>query len=158
MSVSYAKEKVSESFFDEIMPILEDHRLELSSYSDMELKPNFELYYYLQENNQMVWYVARDEGKIVGYSCYFLLINPHYSDFVYAHQDVFYVTKQRRGSKIAKNLITMSEIDLEDKGISVIVHHTKPINSFGKILEKLGYDKAEVVYHKRIDKKGKEWE
>lgn len=145
-------EKLTPSLIEEILPILEVHREELSKYKDMILKPDWDMYYTLQNKEALEVYIVRDEdSNIKGYAVYFLSTNAHYSDFLYAHQDVFYVSQDRRGSRIAYNLIKYSEQKLKEKGVSVIVHHTKTTNRFGEMLGKLGYGVAEVMYHKRID-------
>lgn len=152
-SVIYNVEVLTDGLIDEITPILEKHRLELSKYKDMQLKPDWNKYYILQDIDRLRLYIARDSetNEILGYTCFFLDNNPHYCDFLYAHQDVFYVVQNKRGSRIAYNLIKMSEEELKKDGVSVIVHHTKLINRFGEMLAKLGYGKAEIMYHKRLD-------
>lgn len=150
MNVIYTVEPVTESLISEMLPILEEHRIELSRYKDMILSPDIDTYLALQDMDKIQCYLARENGIIVGYSCYFLLVNPHYSNFIYAHQDVFYVVQDKRGSKIAHKLIKMSETELKEKNVSVIVHHAKLINRFGEFLISLGYNQAEIMYHKRI--------
>lgn len=150
--ITYDIEKLTKELIEEALPILEAHRQEISKYKDMPLSIDMDAYLQLQSMDKLVAHVARDEdGKIVGYGCYFIVTNPHYSDFLYAHQDVFYVVKDKRGSRIAYNLIKRSEKDLKERGVAVIVHHAKPSNNFGELLTRLGYDVSEIMYHKRID-------
>lgn len=142
------KEKLDQNLIDEITPILESHRQELSRYDDMVLNPNWDVYYKMQEVGQFYLYVCRDEdNKIVGYAAFFTMQNLHYKDFIYAHQDVFYVTQDKRGSRVAVKLLKATEELFEVA--DVIVHHAKFTNRFGEFLEKFGYHKAEATYHKR---------
>lgn len=142
------KETLTLELIDELTPILELHRQELSKYDDMKLNPNWDMYFKVQEFDLLRLFVCRDEDKkICGYAAFLLTPNPHYKDFMYAHQDVFYVTQDRRGSRVAVKLIKATE-SLFDEA-DVIVHHAKFTNRFGEFLEKFGYNKAEIMYHKR---------
>jgi len=151
--VVYNIEVLNDELRREITPILEEHRLELSRYEDMILNPDWKMYNAMQENNKLRIYTARDRftDVLLGYTVFFLIDNPHYCDFLYAHQDVFYVVQNKRGTRIAYNLIKKSEEQLKEDGVTIIVHHTKLINKFGQMLDKLGYSQAEIMYHKRID-------
>lgn len=150
--IIYNVEFLNDDLINEITPILESHRKELSKYNDMKLNPDWNMYYLLQNANCFRIFIARDyeSNKIVGYACFILQNNLHYCDFKYAHQDVFYVVGELRRSRLAYNLIKFSEKELLKDNVSVIVHHTKLINKFGDMLGVMGYSKAEIMYHKRI--------
>ena len=147
--ITVEREKLTKELEGELLPILEDHRQELSKYKDMKLNPDWRMYYELQKIDRLFIFIARNTmGSIVGYSVFFSNTNLHYSDYVYAHQDVFYVVKNKRGGVIAKKLLKYSEEVLYEV-CEVIIHHVKLTNNFGAFLEKFGYNKSEIMYHKR---------
>jgi len=154
MNVKYSLEKLTDELRREMMPTLEVHRQELSAYEDMVLNPKWEAYYGAMEQDTLRVFTARDtlDDTILGYAVFFLQDNIHYSDFKYGHQDLFYVIQERRGTLIAKKLLEKSEKYLkEEDNVSIIVHHAKLTNKFGKFLEKFGYEAKELMYHKRVN-------
>ena len=149
--ITYNLELITDELINEVTPILEKHRVELQSYDDMVLNVYWDRYRALEAQDKLVNLIARDEGEIVGYAVFFLHENPHYMDFMYAMQDVFYVTQDRRGSRVAINLVKKSEKILKAKGVSIITHHAKKKNKFAPFLERLGYSNTELLMAKRID-------
>ena len=151
--IAYSIEDYSDALIEEVWSTLEEHRVELSKYEDMKLNPNNKVYLALQEAGMVKIITAREiaTGKIVGYACYIIQPNLHYCDFLYANQDLFYVTQEKRGSRIAVNLLKISESVLKECNVSIIAQHAKLTNKFGKLLELSGYNLAEKIYHKRID-------
>ena len=148
--ITYEAEKLTDELILEITPILDVHRKELQSFSDMHLNPAWDMYRSVEENGDLLLLVARDNGVLVGYAGFVIHPNPHYSDFKYATQDVFYVVEDKRGSRIAVKLVKESERLLKDMKVDVITHHAKFINTFAPFLEKMGYHKTEVILAKRI--------
>lgn len=149
--ITYNLENITDKFIDDIMPILEVHRKELQSYDDMGLNPDWDTYIAMDKSENLVNFVARDEDdNIVGYVAYFLSYNMHYSDFLYAQQDVFYVVPDKRGSRIAVNLLKRSEKILKHRGVDTITHHAKAKNNFSQFLQKFGFKETEIMLGKRI--------
>jgi len=148
--IKYNIEAITDSLIDEITPILEVHRNELQSFKDMQLNPNWDVYRAIQEINKLMCLVAREDNEIVGYAIFVIDKNLHYKDFTFAVEDVFYIVGDKRGSRIAVNLIRKSEKILKEMGVDVITHHAKFINSFAPFLEKLGYKKTETMLAKRL--------
>lgn len=149
--VTYQLENITDLLISELTPILDIHRKELQTYSDMNLNPDWDMYRSVERRNNLVLLVARDEDDmIVGYAAFLLNLNPHYKDFLYAIEDVFYVVQDNRGSRIAVNMIKKSEKILKAKGVDTIVHHAKFTNTFAPFLEKLGYKQTEVMLAKRL--------
>ena len=148
--IIYKVETVSKENIAEVLPILEVHRVELQSYSDMNLTPDWDAYQRMESWDKLVWLVARENGMIVGYAVFVLGYNLHYKDYLFAVEDVFYVVNDKRGNNIAYNLVKKSEKILKEMGVDVITHHAKFINKFAPFLERLGYNKTEIMLSKRI--------
>ena len=150
--ITYELEKLTDELIEEITPILEDHRVELQSYKDMALNPNWEKYRQIEAAGDFRFLIARDEDNtIVGYAAFVMFYNMHYNDYKMAIEDVFYVVQDKRGSRIAINLVKKSEAILKELGVHVITHHAKFTNTFAEFLEKLGYHKTETMLAKRIN-------
>jgi GNAT superfamily N-acetyltransferase len=149
--ISYELEMLSEGLIEQITPILDTHRKELQSFSDMELNPNWDSYYALESIGALITLIARDDkGIIVGYAVFIIAKNMHYSDNLYATEDVFYVVQDKRGTRIAVNLLKKSEKILKMVGVNTVVHHAKFTNTFAPFLKKFGYKETEVMLAKRL--------
>ena len=149
--IKYKVETLSNENIVEAMPIFEAHRVELQSYSDMKLNPDWEAYMRMEAWEKLVWLVAREDGIIVGYAVFVLGNNLHYKDYLFAVEDIFYVVNDKRGTRIAYNLIKKSEKILKEMGVHVITHHAKFTNRFAPFIERLGYNKTEIMLSKRIN-------
>jgi GNAT superfamily N-acetyltransferase len=149
--IYYGVEELTQELIDEITPTLDVHRQELQSYKDMRLNPDWDSYKKIHELDKSRWIIARDEkDEIIGYALFIIMPNPHYKDFMYATEDVFYVVKGKRGLQIGAHLIRLSEEILKSMGVDVIVHHAKFTNEFAPFLERLGYKKTETMLAKRL--------
>jgi GNAT superfamily N-acetyltransferase len=92
-----------------------------------------------------------DGEVVVGYSVLIVQPNLHYSENVFAHVDIIYVSKQYRKSSIGARLLLATEQLAKDLGASVITHHAKPyVPMIIKPLEKLGYSLYEHIYGKYL--------
>ena len=151
MTVTYQREVADDALMDELFGMFEKHRQELSKFDDMKLNPNKDVYFSLEQNDCLRMYTAREEGKVVGYACFFVLPNMHYSDFMYATQDIFYVSEEKRKSLLPMRLLKFTEKELKKDGVHIIVQHSKLTNNFSPFLEKMGYECIEKLHAKRIN-------
>lgn len=150
--IKYEVEELNDKLIEEATPIMDIHRVELQSH-DMRLNIDWESYLNAQDMDKVMFLVARDDENndaIVGYSGYIISHNLHYKDYIYAIEDVFYVVDDKRGSRIAVNMVKMSEVILKKRGVDVITHHAKFTNNFAPFLERLGYSKTETMLAKRL--------
>jgi GNAT superfamily N-acetyltransferase len=147
-----SSEVVTKELIDEMLPMLEEHRKELTAYKDIKLNVDYERYIGAYNIGMFRVFVARDENNsIVGYVAYFINNNAHYSDYVYAIQDVLYVDKSRRGGVIGAKLLKYADNALKNEhNVSVVTQHTKVFHDIGPFLEKMGYEFVEKIYMKRL--------
>jgi L-amino acid N-acyltransferase YncA len=148
--ISVQEETLTLSLANELMPLLELHRQEISAYKDMKLNVNVEKYIQMNNIGMYKIFVARSEGKLVGYLAYFIAPNMHYSDYVYATQDVIYVDKSSRGAMVGLKLLNEAEKELIKLGVNVATQHVKVKHDISPLMEKAGYDWVEKIFMKRL--------
>lgn len=133
----------------ELKPLLNIHHEEISHYKDIEFEPDFETYLSLQKINAIVLFTARVDGVLVGYNIYFVRPSLHYKKSVAAVQDVVFIHPEFRG--FGRDFFNYCDSNLKQMKVQVTYSHMKAKNSFGKMLEKLGYELMDLVYAKRLD-------
>jgi len=142
----------TDKFLDEAANVLLEHWDELAlNKENVKLAPDRKKYKQLQELNIINNIVVYDGNVVVGYS--FLIVQPnlHYSENVFAHVDIIYVSKEYRKSSIGARLLVATEQLAKDLGASVITHHAKPyVPMIIKPLEKLVYSLYEHIYGKYL--------
>ena len=135
----------------ELEPLLEEHWEEVAWYKDkIKLKPDYSKYVQMQENNSLLCVTVRDEGKLIGYNINFLQYHPHYSDHVYAINDIVFLLPEHRHGHIAKQMLESTEEILKHIGASVVTLHMKPDHTFVTLAEHCGFKRQEYVYSKYI--------
>lgn len=142
----------TDKFLDEAASVLLEHWEELAVNKEhVKLAPDRLKYKQLQELGIINNIVVYDGETVVGYSVLVVQPNLHYSDNVFAHVDIIYVSKNYRLSSIGARLLLATEQLAKDLGASVITHHAKPyVPMIIKPLEKLGYSLYEHIYGKYL--------
>lgn len=136
---------------EEIAPMLDAHYEEVAMYQDhIELNPQWEMYENLELMDRLFIFTMRDEGKLIGYSVFFLNPHMHYADHEFAMNDIVYIDPDRRGTEETVNFFKWCEKHMRDCGTSVISYHMKVYKPFQTLMTILGYDHAEHMYTKYI--------
>lgn len=136
---------------EEIKPLLNEHWKEVAWYQDdIKLNPDYDKYIAMQEASNLLFVTARDEGRLVGYNINFLQYHPHYSDHIYAVNDIVFIHPEYRHSMVARELLTGTEEILKHLGVSVVTLHMKPDHTFKSLAEHCGFKQQEYVYSKYI--------
>lgn len=148
--IEYKVEKLEECL-EEIKPLLLDHYKEVAMYQDkIELAPDYDKYFSMEELGMLHIVTARDDGLLIGYFASFLINHIHYSNNVYAVNDILFIDKKYRNSKTGLGLFKFAESSLKEAGVSVMTVHMKTAIPFDSLCEGLGYDYAERNYTKYI--------
>jgi GNAT superfamily N-acetyltransferase len=150
-STTFQREKATFDLFEELLPLLEAHYLEIAHFQDIPLEPDFDRYVKLDENGVLRVFTARDEaGKLVGYSVYLVSFNLHYRSSLQAIQDILYISPDRRG--FGRKFIAWCDDQLRAEGVQATYHHVKSAHDFGPLLARMGYECVDHIYARRLDR------
>ncbi len=152
----FSLEKLSDCK-NEIEEILvKEHWPEVGHYSDIPIDPEWSKYRLLEENNMLRCFVIRTplneefkESMLIGYAIFMVDKHLHYRNTIVASQDMLFVKKSYRG--IGHKFLEWCDEVLKEEGVTTVTHHAKPWFNYGKLFEKMGYEKAETIWARRLD-------
>lgn len=151
----YSREKLSECQ-DEIQPILRnEHWEEVGHYRDIPIDMEWDKYRQLEEMGKLRCYTVREyidesctETILKGYAFFIVDNHLHYKSTLVANQDILFVRKAYRG--IGRWFLEWCDEQLKAEGVVTVTHHAKPWFDYGTLFEKLGYEKAETIWARRL--------
>lgn len=149
--VEFAREEYSQSLVFEIAPLLLKHYEEIAHFKDIALSPDWSVYQRLWKAGDLRIFTARIDGRLVGYCCFFVRYNPHYSTSLQAVQDILFVDKAARLGLWPYKFIKWCDIQLKTEGVQVVYQHVKAKQDFGVLLERMGYQLQDKIYSRRLD-------
>lgn len=150
MTLRYNTETVDEVRAD-IAPLLALHYDELCMHKDdMELAPDWDRYYALEQANRLLAFTVRDDGALIGYAVFFVDVHIHYAGTLTAMNDVTFVHKDYRSrSRAGLNLIAYSEHQLKKICVKVkVIWHIKFKLDWSPILLRRGYTPEDFTVSK----------
>lgn len=152
MSVKVARER-AQDLWGEILPLLQEHFLEISAYPDIALDPDIDAYNEVEDKGCLRCYTARLNGELIGYAVFFVRHNLHYRQSLQAVQDVLFVSKPHRSGRVGYKLIRYSEDQLRAEAVQVVYHHVK-VNTpqTVELFHKLAYESIDLIVGKRLDR------
>lgn len=142
---------------DEIKPILRhEHWEEVGHYKDIPIDMQWDKYALIQDMGKLRCYTIREfvneehrETILQGYAFFIVDKHLHYKNTLVANQDILYVRKPFRG--IGREFLSWCDQQLKVEGVTTVTHHAKPWFNYGSLFEKLGYEKAETIWARRLD-------
>lgn len=147
--MKFSEEIITEELLEEVKPLLYKHWEEISHYKDIPLDPDYTAYLFLQKTGAIKSYSVREnDGKLIGYAVYFLRHHVHYKKTLYAIQDIVFIDPERRGSGLF--LIKFCDEELKKIGVNIVMHHIKIKHDWSKALERLGYERQDIILTKRL--------
>lgn len=147
----YSLERAGQSLFEEIAPLLRLHFEEIAHFRDIELSPDYERYQRLEDSGALRIYTVRlESSKLIGYAVFLVSPNLHYKESLQAAQDVLFVHPHYRGQ--GGKFILWCDKQLEKEGVQLVTQHIKAAHDFGAMLMRLGYEKIDIIYGKRLDR------
>ena len=138
--------------WDEIMPLLEKHRLEIARYKDIPLGVDQEHYQKIHEMGLLRLFTVRIDGELIGYCCLIAHPNPHYTSSFQAHEDVLYIAPAYRKTGIGWRFMRHVDAELKAEGCQAVYRHVKTDHDHGPLLERMGYEAVDTIWAKRLDK------
>lgn len=132
--------------FEDVQPLLALHYRELTLHQDkIALDPVWERYAALERQGSFALFTARDGGRLIGYSAFYVQNHIHYTDTIVAANDVLFLHPDYRKGSAGIKLIKFSEQQLQAQGVNKITWHVKFSKDFRPILHRLGYADEEVM-------------
>ena len=116
----------------------------------IKLDPDWGKYESLERDDSLRIFTARHEGKLIGYSVFFLAWHPHYKSNLFAQNDILYLHPDHRKGRDGIRLIHYSEEQLKKDRVDKIMWHVKVKNDWRKILARMGYVEQDVIMAKAV--------
>jgi GNAT superfamily N-acetyltransferase len=137
----------------DIEPLLEEHwELVALNQGKIKLNPDYEEYARLDAAGVLKCFTARKDGALVGYFILLVSKSIHYSDHLFAVNDVIFVKPDSRAGATGYKLIKYAEDYCKDMGVSVLTLNTKVHLPFDKLMLHMGFDLIERIYSKYLGK------
>jgi hypothetical protein len=134
-------------FADEAMQLFKDHYDEIAERTDIiELDPDIGRYNYLYNQKMLEIHTARDDGKLIGYSLWFISNHIHYKKSLTVSSDVLYISPNYRKGMLGYKFIKWTTEEIKKREPQRIVFHVKPFLDYGHLIERLGANFFEKVY------------
>jgi hypothetical protein len=136
---------------EEVYPLLEKHWEYIAHYKDIELNPDWEVYFGAEAKGMLRCYSVRHDQAMVGYAVFFVKANAHYRQSLQALQDILWIDPAHRSPTLGVRFINWCDEQLRQDGVQVVYHHVKLSHNFGPVLKYLGYEPIEEVWGRRLD-------
>jgi GNAT superfamily N-acetyltransferase len=115
------------------------------------LDMNWELFKDLQEKQHLLCVTAREtDDTLRGFVMYILSYAPHHKTVLCATCDILAVDLDYRNRGIGRMIIETAETLLVARGVELIIQFYRTGYDDVPLFEKLGFDKYEVGYMKRL--------
>lgn len=148
--ITYALESFEE-LLPELKPILPLHYEELALDKDkVPLSPQYNIYIDRERIGELLFVTARKGGELIGYFIGFVSPGLHYSTCLTCIMDIFYIHPDHRGSNAGFELFGYIEKELKRRGVDRWFVGSKVHLDASWLFERLGFDKAEIMYSKYI--------
>lgn len=148
--LTIAEEPIAEIIESELWPLLVQHREELTTNKAlMELAPDVARYRDAENAGALLALIAREDGRIVGYSGNFVLPHIHYMRLRMCANDVLFVDQAHRAS-LGLRLIHATEQAARARGAQLMAWHAKPGTPLENILRRRGCRVQDIVFTKEL--------
>jgi GNAT superfamily N-acetyltransferase len=131
--------------------IFVEHYEELSlEKGRIPLGMDFACYQDLEAKGYLHVLTCRKRGALIGYyNAIMIAHHPHYKDSgKMATCDMFYINKSERTGGAGAKLLIMAAKTLKERGVIKASMSIKLHQDYGELLEKLGWNPTDRVYHK----------
>lgn len=145
-SLTITEEPVADIIESELWPLLVEHREELTTNKAlMELAPDVARYRQAEAAGAVLALIAREGGRIVGYSVNFVSPHIHYMRMTICANDVLFVDRDHR-ARLGLRLLRATEEAAKARGCDLMCWHAKPDTHLDAILRRREYRVQDVIY------------
>ena len=151
--ITFNIERLADGCLWESVELNQDHYDEVGLAGfNLPLNVDRDEYLQLEQMGYALTIVARDEGKMVGYSI--LIAKPHiqHKDFTFAYADVFYLKPSHRTGRTVLRFINYIEETLKRYNIDYVQLAVPVTNDYSRLLKHLDYGEQETIYVKELTK------
>ena len=132
-------------------PLFQEHYEEIALRKDlMELKPNWPMYHALDNSGSLFIYLAMQGDVCIGYSMNLVTNHLHYADLKYTQNDVLFIKKELRGSRVGLRLMKVTEDHARSLGCKLMLWHAKERTTLAALLPRLKYGVQDIIFSKEL--------
>lgn len=142
----------------EVQDLLRAHYLELAKNQDkVHLDPDWDRYIAMERADALLLYTAREDGELIGYSCFFSSPHPHYKALRLVNNDVLFLRADKRVGRTGMRFIDFCEQAVRAEYPHeqfALTWHAKEGTDLGAILPRKGYGVQDVILSKLFSPNG----
>lgn len=146
--IIFQRERFSKELVDEIMPLTVSHSREVSHFDEVAPNASLDEYKILDEADKLRIYTARN-GELVGYAVFVVHDHPHYGVKA-ATQTLLYLMPHVRQGLTGVMFLRACDQKLKDDGVKLIYHASSEKKNITPLLKRIGYEKIEEMWGRRI--------
>jgi hypothetical protein len=144
--ITFQKEPLG-PFVQEAGSLFQGHYEEIAERTDViKLDPDLKRYHTLENQNMLEVHTMREDGELVGYSLWFVVLHMHYKNSLTANSDILYINPKYRKGMTGVKFIKWSLEEIKKRKPQRIMFHVKPFLDYSPILERLGANYFEKIY------------
>lgn len=140
-----------DDIFPEMADLFTQHYEEIAGHKDkIKLAPDMFRYTEMEKLGKLLICTIREQGRLIGYSLYFVDTHIHYKHTLFAMNDILFLLPEYRKDGLALKLLAYCEVQMRRLGVDIAGIHMKTYASFDKLCELAQYDFTEKIYTKYI--------
>lgn len=116
----------------------------------MILKPDEEKYSAMEAAGKLMILSAWEDDNLVGYSVNIIDRHLHYADLIVCYNDLLFVTKARRASRLGLRLIQETEKRGAEQGAKLMLWHAKQDTALSIMMSRMKYNVQDIIFSKEI--------
>lgn len=135
--------------YREVLPLLTANFEESGKWREgVTFDPDLDMYNSLDRSGDLLTFVLRRDGQAVGHIIYFKAPHQHMKTLNVAVNDTIYLVPEVRTLRLFLACVRLAEEVLSQLGVQEVRYGAPIEGRFGKLLEKFGYLKNQIEYHK----------
>jgi hypothetical protein len=138
--VVFAQEGLTDSLWDELMPLMEAHCAEVGPFKDLPFNPNKAAYQRMASYGALAVFTARNGERLVGYAAFFISPSLHHYPAIFAQADVIYLMPEQRQALAGLSFMQFIRAELADRDVNraFIGSKADPSKSIAPLLDRIG--------------------
>lgn len=152
--MNFYREDYSLALFAEILPLLALHHEEVKDKFYGPLNPDLTIYETLEKLGMLRIFTVRQwsgsQMALMGYQVFFINNHHHSKDVIAATQDILFMHKDVRKGLSGYKFIQWCAEKLKMEGIHIVHQRISARHSFGRLLERAGYELEDLTYSKKL--------